>query len=53
MHEGVAAECLFEVLCGGRKLNAEQRVRAFTGCAVVATYLVRGLKGASGGSGAG
>jgi hypothetical protein len=50
----VAAECIFEAVCGGRKLDAEQRIRAFTGCAVIASYLVQGMRGAiNGGSDAG
>ncbi len=35
-HEGVAAVCLFELLAGGRRLTSEQRVNAFTACAVIA-----------------
>lgn len=44
-HEGVAAECLFELFAGGRKMNSDQRMRAFAGAAVIAGKVLRGHGG--------
>lgn len=38
-HEGVAAECLFELFAGGRRMKSDQKVSAFTACAVLATTM--------------
>lgn len=38
-HEGVAAECLFEALFGGQRMESDRRVRAFTACAVMAVTM--------------
>lgn len=43
-HEGVAAECLFELFAGDRKMTSDQRIRAFVGCAVLAVTM-RSLRG--------
>ena len=43
-HEGVAAECLFELLAGGRKLTGETKLKAFTACVVIAKTM-RAIRG--------
>lgn len=40
-HEGVAAECFYEVLVGDRKLTGDAKLRAFTACAVLAASLAK------------
>jgi len=43
-HEGVAAECLYELWAGHLKLTGERRLRAFTACAVMAETM-RAIRG--------
>jgi hypothetical protein len=43
-HEGVAAECLFELFAGDRKLTGETKLRAFAACAVLARTM-RAIRG--------
>jgi hypothetical protein len=38
-HEGVAAQCFFELFASGRKLTGESKLMAFTACAVLAKSL--------------
>jgi hypothetical protein len=40
-HEGVLAECLFEIAAGGRRMTSEQRLRVFAGCASIAIWMHR------------
>lgn len=40
-HEGVAADCFYEAFFGDRKLTGEQRLKAYTACAVVAASLAQ------------
>jgi hypothetical protein len=35
-HEGVAAECLFHLFAGERRMTSEHKLHAFTACAVMA-----------------
>lgn len=44
-HEGVSAECLFELLAGDRQMGSDQRLRAFTACAVMAAAMQRIIRG--------
>jgi len=46
-HEGVAAECLYELLAGERRFKSEQKIRAFTACVVMAKTMkaIRGRQG--------
>ncbi len=46
-HEGVAAQCLYEVietLAGDRRLTGERKLRAFAACAVIA-HTMRAIRG--------
>jgi hypothetical protein len=38
-HEGIATDCLFELLAGDRRLSGEKKVQAYTACAVLAVSL--------------
>lgn len=40
-HEGVAADCFFELLVGDQKLPKERRMRAYAACAVLAESLAQ------------
>jgi hypothetical protein len=38
-HEGVAADCFYELFVGDQKLPKERRMRAYAACAVLAGTL--------------
>lgn len=38
-HEGVAAECLFQLFAGGRRMTEDERMKAFAACAVIASTM--------------
>ena len=43
-HEGVAAECLYELFASDRKLTGESKLKAFAACAVLARTM-RAIRG--------